>query len=271
MPELPEVETTVRGIAPYLKGRIISAVKVSNSRLRWPVPTDLRARVVGQVVRSVRRRAKYILIELNDGHILIHLGMSGSLRMTPVTGHSRLHDHVEFEIDGAHLLRLHDPRRFGCVLWIGPKPETCQLLAHLGVEPLADEFDGHHLYRAAQGRKVAVKNLIMNNRIVVGVGNIYASEALFRACIHPHRPAGRISLKRYSRLAQMIQATLDEAIRAGGTTLRDFVDGAGNPGYFVQNLQVYGRAGQPCVTCATMIKRKVIGQRSSFYCSHCQK
>lgn len=271
MPELPEVETTVRGIAPYLEGRIISSVWVRESRLRWPVPANLGQLVSGKIVKSVRRRAKYILIELNEGCILLHLGMSGSLRLTVAGETLKRHDHVEFEIDGKRRLRLHDPRRFGCVLWIGQCPEDSPLLAHLGVEPLADEFCGDYLYRAARGRRVAVKNFIMNSRIVVGVGNIYASEALFRAGIHPIRSAGRIALHRYDRLADSICQTLSDAIDAGGTTLRDFVDGSGNPGYFKHDLKVYEREGEPCLKCTEPVRSARVGQRSTYYCQHCQR
>ncbi len=271
MPELPEVETTVRGIAPYLEGRTLSAVQVRESRLRWPVPANLSQLVTGQTVRSVRRRAKYILIELDNGHVLLHLGMSGSLRLTSPTEPLKRHDHIEFEIARERRLRLHDPRRFGCVLWIEGRPEDSPLLVHLGVEPLTDDFCGQYLYRAARGRSVAVKNFIMNSHIVVGVGNIYASEALFRAGIHPNRPAGRIALHRYNRLAEAIHQTLCDALRAGGTTLRDFVNGSGDPGYFKYDLKVYEREGQPCVNCALPVRRMILGQRSTYYCPRCQR
>ncbi len=270
MPELPEVETTVRGIKPYLEGRRISAAVVRDARLRWQVPSNLNHLVAGKAVRSVRRRAKYILIDLGDGHLLIHLGMSGSLRLTSPGEPAAKHDHVEFQIDDERVLRFHDTRRFGCVTWIEGKPDDCQLLAHLGVEPLTEAMSGVYLYSEARGRKTAVKNLIMNSRIVVGVGNIYASEALFRAGIHPARAAGRISLRRYTGLADAIRQTLSDAIRVGGTTLRDFVDSSGNPGYFRQNLTVYERGGKPCVRCASQIQRKLIGQRATYFCRRCQ-
>ena len=271
MPELPEVETTVRGIAPYLEGRVISEVLVRDARLRWPVPANLAQLTVGKTVLSVRRRAKYILVELDHGHVLLHLGMSGSLRLTPSGQPPGRHDHIEFEIAGERRLRLRDPRRFGCVLWIDHVPEHFHLLANLGPEPLTDEFDGEYLYRVARNRKIAVKNFIMNSHVVVGVGNIYASEALFSAGIRPTRAAGRVALSRYSSLVDAIRETLQAAIDAGGTTLRDFVDGAGNPGYFKHDLRVYEREGQPCVRCQTPIKRKVIGQRSTYYCQNCQR
>ncbi len=270
MPELPEVETTVRGLAPYLEGRTITAAIVRDARLRWPVPETLAEQAVGKSVRSVRRRAKYILIELPPGHVMVHLGMSGSLRLSSLDEPPAPHDHVEFEIDGARRLRLRDPRRFGCVLWIDGEPEDHRLLASLGVEPLTEEFDGDCLYRVARQRKVAVKNFIMDSRIVVGVGNIYASEALFRAGINPRRAAGRISLERYGRLAGSIRETLQDAIAVGGTTLRDYVDGSGAPGYFKQDLAVYEREGKPCLACEKPIVRQVIGQRSTYYCRHCQ-
>lgn len=270
MPELPEVETTVRGITPYLVGRPITSVTVRDSRLRWPVPAALDRLVTGSVIRSVRRRAKYILVEFDHGHVMLHLGMSGSLRLSAQIEPPGKHDHVEFEIDGDLLLRLRDPRRFGCTLWIEGEPNEFPLLVQLGVEPLADEFSSEYLYQAAKGRKAAVKNFIMDSRIVVGIGNIYASESLFRAGIHPMRSAGRISLKRYERLAGSIKQTLGDAISAGGTTLRDFVDGSGMPGYFKQELLVYECEGEPCSECGNPIQRRVIGQRSTYFCRVCQ-
>ncbi len=271
MPELPEVETTVRGITPHLVGRRISAASIHERRLRWPVPRLLEQRVVGKTVHSISRRAKYILIELDDGYVMVHLGMSGTLRLTSMSEMRANHDHVEFAIDGEKLLRFRDPRRFGSVLWIDGDPNAFHLLANLGVEPLGEAFDGQYLYRAAKGRKVAVKNFIMDSRIVVGVGNIYASEALFRAGIHPLRAAGRISVVRFERLACAIRETLSEAIAAGGTTLRDFVDGSGNPGYFKHDLKVYERDNEPCLRCAKPVQRRVIGQRSTYFCNRCQR
>lgn len=270
MPELPEVETTVRGISPHLVGRQITSVIVREYRLRWPVPPALDRLVTGKTVRSVRRRAKYILVEFDDGYVVLHLGMSGSLRLSAQAEQPGKHDHVEFEIDGDLRLRLRDPRRFGCTLWIEGDPHESPLLAQLGVEPLTDAFSGGYLYQAAKGRSAAVKNFIMDSRIVVGIGNIYASESLYRAGIHPLRRAGRISLRRYEQLVDSICQTLDDAISAGGTTLRDFVNGSGMPGYFKQELLVYEREGKPCLKCGNPIQRRVIGQRSTYYCRQCQ-
>ncbi len=271
MPELPEVETTVRGITPYIEGQPITDVIVRDSRLRWPVPEVLAQRVIGETVRSVRRRAKYILIELTQGHVMVHLGMSGSLRLSSPSEPPSPHDHVEFEIDGGYKLRLRDPRRFGSVLWVEGEPDEHSLLIHLGIEPLSQELVGSYLYSASRRRKAAVKNFIMDSRIVVGVGNIYASEALYHAGIDPRRAAGRISLLRYDSLSSSIQKTLRDAITAGGTTLRDFVDGSGNPGYFRHDLEVYDREGKPCFRCGREIARQVIGQRSTYFCRRCQK
>lgn len=270
MPELPEVETTVRGISPHLVGRQITSVTVRDFRLRWPVPAKLDQSVAGNTVRSVRRRAKYILVEFDHGHVMLHLGMSGSLRLSAQTEPPGRHDHVEFEIDGDLRLRLRDPRRFGCALWIEGEPSEFPLLAQLGMEPLTDAFSGGYLYQAAKGRTAAVKNFIMDSRMVVGIGNIYASESLYRAGIHPVRSAGRISLKRYERLADSIKQTLSDAISAGGTTLRDFVDGSGMPGYFRHELLAYEREGKPCRECGGPIQRRVIGQRSTYFCKVCQ-
>ncbi len=270
MPELPEVETTVRGIAPHLVDRTITSVIVRNARLRWPVPTTLERQVLEQPVLSVRRRAKYILIELPHGHLMLHLGMSGSLRVTPTDEPPARHDHVELEIEGGQRLRLHDPRRFGCVLWVEGDPNDHPLLRHLGMEPLEEDFGGGYLHRVARHRKVAVKHFIMDSRVVVGIGNIYASEALHFAGIHPCRAARRISLTRYGRLVTSIRKTLQDSIDAGGTTLRDFVDGTGAPGYFSRSLKVYGREGEPCFECGQPIARRVLGGRSTYYCKRCQ-
>ncbi len=270
MPELPEVETTVRGIAPHLENQVITLVQVRQPQLRWPVPAALAQHVVGQSVRSVYRRAKYILVKLTEGHIMLHLGMSGSLRLAAVDEPVTRHDHVEFEIAGQRRLRLRDPRRFGCVLWLEGEPNEHRLLSHLGMEPLTVEFDGNYLYRNARQRKVSIKNFIMDSRIVVGVGNIYASEALHKARINPGRAAGRISLVRQNHLAMAVRQTLQDAIVAGGTTLRDFTDGSGSPGYFKHDLQVYDREGLPCFVCGQAIARRVMNNRSTYYCKQCQ-
>jgi len=270
MPELPEVETTLRGIAPHLEGHAIAAVVVRNASLRWPVPVEV-GRAQGQLVLSCRRRAKYLLIELERGGLMIHLGMSGSLRVCAADDAPRKHDHVDIVMDSGLCVRFNDPRRFGALLWWDADPEAHELLRDLGPEPLSDAFSGAHLWRLSRGRKGAVKSFIMDGHVVVGVGNIYASEALFMSGIHPSRPAGRVSSARYDALAAAIRDVLAHAIRRGGTTLRDFVNSEGNPGYFAQELLVYEREGKPCFQCGTPIRRRVIGQRSSYFCVGCQR
>jgi formamidopyrimidine-DNA glycosylase len=271
MPELPEVETTRSGIEPHIKSRQVTEVLVRQPRLRWPVPADLPAHVQGQVVESVTRRGKYLLLNFGNGTVLLHLGMSGSLRMVAASQPAGKHDHIDFIFDSGTCLRLKDPRRFGAVLWAGPDPLNHQLLINLGPEPLSDSFTGEYLRKRAIGRAVAVKNFIMNGRTVVGVGNIYANEALFAAGISPTRSAGKISLKRYLLLAAAIKRILAEAISRGGTTLKDFVGGDGEPGYFKQQLNVYGRAGQGCVNCGAILKEKRLLDRSTVYCGFCQR
>jgi formamidopyrimidine-DNA glycosylase len=270
MPELPEVETTLRGIAPTLLGHRIEAMVIRNPALRWPVPGEIQ-RAVGQTVTGLQRRAKYILIELESGGLLSHLGMSGSLRVCEPGTAVRKHDHFDIVADSEWVVRYHDPRRFGALLWWDAPAFDHPLLKNLGPEPLEAGFSGAHLWQRSRGLSVAVKNFVMNGQVVVGVGNIYASEALFMAGIHPNRPAGRVSADRYVVLAQAIRDVLGRAIRQGGTTLRDFVNSAGEPGYFAQNLLVYEREGLPCFQCSTPIKRRVIGQRSSYYCPRCQR
>ncbi len=270
MPELPEVETTRRGIEPPLRGQRISGVTVRQPRLRWPVPDDLDTILRGHRLHAVERRAKYLLLRFGHGTLILHLGMSGSLRILPAGTPPQPHDHVDLNF-GDRLLRLRDPRRFGALLWTSDDPFDHPLLATLGPEPLTNHFDGPWLHHRAKGRRTAVKNLIMDASTVVGVGNIYASEALFAARIHPRRPAGRIALARYRRLAEQIKAILSAAIEQGGTTLRDFQRQDGRPGYFAQRLQVYGRPGAPCPHCATPIRKATIGQRASYYCPRCQR
>ncbi|MAT92526.1 MAG: DNA-formamidopyrimidine glycosylase [Halioglobus sp.] len=270
MPELPEVETTRRGIEPHCLGRRVRRVTVRESRLRWPVPPDLPQRLRGAVIRGVDRRAKYLLLRTARGDLMVHLGMSGSLRLVPPREPPRTHDHVDIELQGDYCLRFNDPRRFGSLHWLAPGEPT-PLLDHLGPEPLSDAFDGAWLYRLSRGRRGAVKTFIMDGKVVVGVGNIYASEALFLAGIHPGRAAGRVSLARYERLAVQIKRVLTSAIEQGGTTLRDFVGGDGKPGYFAQQLRVYGRAGAPCRACGGPLKELRLGQRSSVYCVTCQR
>ena len=279
MPELPEVETTLRGIEPALSGRTVVEVIVRNPSLRWRVPEEVKQARGGRVVRCWRR-AKYLLIELAgeetgassiEGGLLIHLGMSGSLRISDAEDAPRKHDHVDVVLDSGKCIRFNDPRRFGVFSWWAPPAESHRLLRDLGPEPLSGPFSGTYLRQKSRGRKAAVKNFIMDGKIVVGVGNIYASEALFMAGIHPSRPAGRISAARYEALAAAIRDVLSRAIRRGGTTLRDFLNAEGNPGYFAQELLVYEREGLPCFQCQTPLRRKVIGQRSSYYCPRCQR
>ncbi|SDN84281.1 DNA-(apurinic or apyrimidinic site) lyase [Halomonas shengliensis] len=274
MPELPEVETTRRGIAPHIEGRVITEVIVRQPRLRVPVPGDLVERLVGARVGALSRRAKYLLLPLVGGEatgtLLWHLGMSGSLRIARLGELPRKHDHLDLVLDDGALLRFHDPRRFGFVDWLAGSVEQDPRLARLGPEPLSDAFDGARLHRLSRGRRVAVKPFLMDNAVVVGVGNIYASEALFLAGIDPRRAAGRISAERYARLAAAAKEVLAAAITQGGTTLRDFVGGTGEPGYFKQRLNVYGRHGQPCRRCGAELRLVTLGQRASVYCPHCQ-
>ena len=267
MPELPEVETTRRGIAPHITGRAISAVAVRQPRLRWPV-ADLSP-LLGQVVHGVERRAKYLLLRVDGGALVLHLGMSGSLRIVPRDAPPRPHDHVDL-VFGGDCLRLHDPRRFGAVLWAPGDPLRHPLLRDLGPEPLTGTFDAGYLHRVAQQRRTAIKNLLMDGHVVVGVGNIYATEALFLAGIHPQRASHRVSAARLARLVDAVKAVLAHAIERGGTTLRDFLNESGEPGYFAQELSVYGRAGETCRRCGGVIRTRRIGQRASAYCPGCQ-
>ncbi len=270
MPELPEVETTLRGLAPHLAGQRITGAVIRQPQLRWPIPVNLPKLLRGQTIRSLERRAKYLLIKCDSGTLILHLGMSGSLRILPAgTAHEK-HEHFDLLLANGLLMRLRDPRRFGAVLWCEDDPAQHPLLAHLGVEPLEKEFDAAYLHRATRKRSTAIKLVIMDNRVVVGVGNIYANEALFRAGIRPQLAANRLSLARCARLAQTVRETLSEAIKLGGSSLRDYVGSNGNPGYFQQHYWVYGRAGEPCRVCGTPIKLIRLGQRSSFYCPCCQ-
>jgi formamidopyrimidine-DNA glycosylase len=270
MPELPEVETTRRGIQKVLTNAQVKYLIVRDRRLRWPVPDDLEQRVEGQNVVSITRRAKYILIELDNGYLIWHLGMSGSLRIVDEDTEINKHDHIDLVLKGGKAIRFNDPRRFGCLLWGGADALTHSLLAALGPEPLGQDFDGEYLYRKSRGRKIAIKTFIMDQKIVVGVGNIYASEALFSSGILPTRQACRISLARYQALAGAIKYVLNAAIKQGGTTLQDFQQADGKPGYFKQALLVYGREGEQCEVCGEAILNKLIGQRASFYCPACQ-
>jgi len=270
MPELPEVETTRRALAPLIGGQRIAELRIREPRLRWPIDPALVSTAAGHVIAGLERRGKYLLLELDEGCLLIHLGMSGSLRylMHPET--IRKHDHYDIELVGGAVVRYNDPRRFGCLKYTSD-PASHPLLSALGPEPLGDDFGGDYLWRRSRGRQTSIKSFIMNGQIVVGVGNIYANEALFRAGIHPKRPAGRISRQRYQELALQIRAVLEDALESGGTTLRDFVGADGRPGYFRQSLAVYERDGQPCPRSGHPIRRAVIGQRASYYCPACQR
>ena len=270
MPELPEVETSRRGIAPWMENERIEAVTVRDRRLRWPVPDQLESLLTGQTIRALKRRAKYLLFETDRGTAMLHLGMSGSLRIIDSGEPAGRHDHVDIRLANGKALRFRDPRRFGSLLW-ADNPEVHPLLCDLGPEPLDGEFDGDHLWRKARGRRVAVKPFIMNASVVVGVGNIYASEALHVAGIHPKRQAGRVARERMHGLSDAIKGVLSKAIEAGGTTLRDFHGGDGEPGYFKQKLLVYGRDGEPCRQCDTAVSAIVLGQRSTYYCRRCQR
>ncbi len=269
MPELPEVETTRRGISPHIKQRQVNDVVIRQSSLRWPITRNLKHKLKNQIIDDIQRRAKYLLFTTQTGHLIIHLGMSGSLRMVKNHVEPTKHDHVDI-VFNKMTLRFHDPRRFGAVLWTSRDPLEHKLLKKLGPEPLLDEFTGEYLHQSAQGKKVNIKTFIMNAHIVVGVGNIYASESLFLSGIHPQRAAGRISLKRYNILADNIKNVLRNAIELGGTTLRDFVHEDGKPGYFANELNVYNQTGKPCPVCNNPIKVRTISQRSSFYCVQCQ-
>ena len=276
MPELPEVETSRRGIEPHILHRKIVSVTIRDRRLRWPIPGELAGKAEGRTVSAVKRRAKYIDLVLADetgpaGHIIIHLGMSGSLRICDCNTAPEKHDHIDILFDNDRLLRLRDPRRFGCVLWHEGELDRHRLITQLGPEPLQESFDTDYLYGSARGRRCSIKSHIMNSHIVVGVGNIYACESLFHARINPKREAGKISKQRLERLVSAIKQTLAEAIRRGGTTLRDFTAEDGKPGYFAQQLNVYGRAGQACPSCGNRVKQITQQNRSTFYCPRCQR
>lgn len=270
MPELPEVETTRRGLAPHLVGRRVTGVVVRQPQLRWPVAAQISTLLPGQRIDSLQRRAKYLLVGTAAGSAMLHLGMSGMLRVVPHDTPVGRHDHIDWLLDSGLLLRYTDPRRFGSQLWQAPG-SIHPLLANLGPEPLGDAFSGDYLWRQSRGRKVAVKIWLMNQSVVVGVGNIYAAEALFQAGIHPTRAAGRISRERYRHLAAAVQQILADAIIRGGTTLRDFLAPDGAPGYFAQELSVYGRGGKACPRCAAPLRELRMAQRSTVYCPRCQR
>lgn len=270
MPELPEVETTRRGIAPHVEGRVIDRVILRRNDLRWPIPRAIRIKLPGQRIETVTRRAKWLLLHTQAGAALLHLGMSGSLRIVDAHAKPRVHDHYDLVLDSGKALRFNDPRRFGSLLW-QRAGETHRLLRDLGPEPLSAEFDGEWLWARSRGRSAPVKSFLMDQANVVGVGNIYASEALFAAGIHPKRAAGSVSRARYKKLAEEIRRVLLHAITRGGTTLRDFLAPDGAPGYFEQELFVYGRGGEPCKVCGTKIRSAVIGQRMTYWCPKCQR
>jgi formamidopyrimidine-DNA glycosylase len=269
MPELPEVEVTRRGIAPHLTGRRISGVAVREPRLRWPVPREVQ-RLVGRTVRTIRRRGKYLLVDCGDGHLILHLGMSGSLRVLPPGTPAQKHDHFDLEL-GDRVLRLRDPRRFGAVLWTTGDADAHPLLAHLGVEPLSRGLDARRLHALTRAHRTSIKTFLMDGRRIVGVGNIYASESLFRAGISPRKRARRLTFAECERLSKAIKDTLRAAIKAGGSTLRDFVGADGAAGYFQNRYWVYDRGGQECRRCGTLVRKLQQGQRSTYYCATCQK
>jgi formamidopyrimidine-DNA glycosylase len=275
MPELPEVETTRRGLAPHVEGRTVSDVVLRRPDLRWPIPPEVVALLPGRRIEAVRRRAKYLLLDTDAGSALLHLGMSGSLRVLPATTPVEAHDHVDILLDKrgrdpVRVLRFNDPRRFGCLLWQAPG-ETHELLRGLGPEPLSGDFDGDYLFARSRGRKAPVKTFLMDQGIVVGVGNIYAAEALFEAGISPLREAGRVSRDRYRSLADAVKRILAHAIERGGTTLRDFISPDGLPGYFELELSAYGRGGEPCPRCGRPLREASIGQRTTVWCTRCQR
>ncbi|MEO5961867.1 MAG: bifunctional DNA-formamidopyrimidine glycosylase/DNA-(apurinic or apyrimidinic site) lyase [Thermomonas sp.] len=270
MPELPEVETTRRGLLPHVEGQRVSSVLLRRPDLRWPIPPEVASLLPGQRIVSIRRRAKYLLLDTAVGSALLHLGMSGSLRVLPSDTAVRTHDHVDINLGNQRVIRFNDPRRFGCLLW-QPADEVHPLLARLGPEPLSEEFDGDSLFARSRGRSAPIKSFLMDQAVVVGVGNIYAAEALFIAGISPMRAAGSISRRRYQALADAVKTILAHAIERGGTTLRDFISPDGAPGYFEQELLVYGRGGLPCKHCGRVLKQANIGQRASVWCAHCQR
>lgn len=271
MPELPEVETTCRGIEPHIQGQKIQSITVRETRLRWPIETkQLKKGLLNQPVLEVSRRAKYILIHFPTGTLVIHLGMSGTLKILKEKHPLLKHDHVEFVFNNGNIMRFNDPRRFGAVLFTSNQDELMQL-KHLGPEPLSRAFSSEYLYTKAKKHRIAVKNFIMDQKVVVGVGNIYASESLFLAKIHPAQSANTVSLTQFQHLHRAILKVLKAAIQKGGTTLKDFRHSDGKPGYFSQELTVYGNENSPCIQCQTPITMMTLGQRSTYYCPNCQK
>jgi formamidopyrimidine-DNA glycosylase len=271
MPELPEVETTLRGIQPHIEQQKITCVTVRQHQLRWPIPNNIQEILVNQTITSASRRGKYLLLQTPTGTVILHLGMSGRLHIVTPNTPPNKHDHVDVEFANAKSLRLTDPRRFGAFLWTADDPLQHALLKDLGPEPLSSDFTDDYLWTQASNKKVAVKSFIMDSKIVVGVGNIYANEALFAADIHPEKPAGKISAAAYTKLTQEIKKILQYAIQQGGTTLKDFLNSDGKPGYFKLHLKVYGRGGLACFTCQKKLTEIRLGQRSTVYCARCQR
>ena len=271
MPELPEVETTRKGIAPYVVGEVVNNIIIRERQLRWPIPSTLKRSLNKQLIHKLRRRAKYLLFYTDKGCMILHLGMSGNLRIVDSNTPHEKHDHVDICFESGRTLRYCDPRKFGSILWTKDDPLEHKLLSQLGPEPLSDKFNNDYLYARSRKRTLAIKLFIMNSHIVVGVGNIYASEALFLAGINPTHKTGTVSKARYEKLVAAIKLILSLAIEKGGTTLRDFTNSDGKPGYFKQELQVYGRKNETCTQCKKPIKMIRLGQRSTFYCSHCQR
>lgn len=271
MPELPEVETTRRGIVGHCVGKKVDRVVVRDGRLRWPVPQALVRQLPGQIIEAVERRGKYLLLRTQAGTLLMHLGMSGSLHVVSAATQVQKHDHLDIVLSDQSCLRLRDPRRFGAALWTVGDPLLHPLLVKLGPEPLGEDFHADYLYQRSRGRRTAVKQFIMDSRVVAGVGNIYANEAMFGAGIRPVRTAGSLSLARCERLVRMIRQVLQQALEHGGTTLRDFRKSDGMPGYFQQQLSVYGRAGLSCPVCERSVRLVRLGQRATYYCAHCQR
>lgn len=271
MPELPEVETTLRGILPHIKQQVITHVVIRKHHLRWPIPSKIQQILPGKKIVDAKRRGKYLLLQTNNGTIIIHLGMSGSLRILPINSPHNKHDHVDIIFHNNKILRFTDPRRFGAFLWTEDNPYNYSLLKNLGIEPLTKNFSGKYLYLRAQSRHASIKTLLMDNKIVTGIGNIYANEALFAAEIHPLAPANSLSIACMQNLVKEIKKILRLAIKRGGTTLKDFINSDGKPGYFINQLKVYGRNGLPCVRCNTILQSTKIGQRSTVYCTNCQR
>lgn len=271
MPELPEVETTVLGLKPHIMQQTIVAVTIRQHQLRWPIPTDTPSHITGQIIQTIYRRGKYILMPTTSGTILIHLGMSGRLSIVPTTEAPGKHDHIDLHLANQQMIRYTDPRRFGAFLWSTEQPIVHhRLLNKLGIEPFDPQFHGDYLWQKARNKTTPIKSFIMDQQIIVGVGNIYATEALFMTGLHPNTPAKSISAHKMTQLAQAIQTILQYAIAQGGTTLKDFLGAKGETGYFKLQLQVYDRSGLPCPICKTLLQKLVIAQRASAFCPTCQ-